>query len=474
MRYVTIDRARPGMVLSKRIYDIMDRPLLMEGKVLNDDFIRKLDERGFPGLYIDDELSEDIYIHEAISLELRNHTVHALKEMNLDVLVDSSKKIVDQILNADMVSLDLVDLRTFDDYTYRHSVNVAVLSLVIAMGLHYTYEEMVDLCLAALFHDLGKTTIDINILNKPGKLTAEENEIVRCHPQMAYDMIAEKWGIPSRVKIAALCHHENEDGSGYPKGLTGDKIHPFAKILHVADVYDALSSKRPYKEAFSFSESLEYIMGAGGTMFDFEIVMAFLNYVPAYPKGITVELSDGREAIIVENNSGNRLRPIIRLMDGETLDLKSPEHMNLTIVRQAGSNALMADEIEQNEKRRRQRRKHVLVVDDVDASLQEIKDVLEGRYKVTLVKSGAHALEFLKQEVPDLIIMEVYMPNKSGLETAREVRSFVPRQIPVIFISAFGDMQTVMACKNEMAVDFIVKPFRAAYLLERVKNALKA
>ncbi len=193
------------------------------------------------------------------------------------------------------------------------------------------------MCVSAVFHDMGKMLIDKDILNKPGKLNPQEFEIMKQHPQLSYDMLAEKWNIPARVRMGALCHHENEDGSGYPKGLTGEKIHPFAKIIHVTDVYDALSSKRPYKEACSFSEALEYLMGGCGTMFDKKVVEAFLNYVPVYPKGSMVELSDGREALVVENYPRNLLRPQLRLTDGTTLDLlKGRENWNLTILRQAG------------------------------------------------------------------------------------------------------------------------------------------
>lgn len=473
MRYVTMDKVQPGMILSKRIYDLMDRTLLAEGKCLNEEIIRKLAERGYPGIYIEDELSKNIQIQEVISMELRNHTVHALRRMDVDEVIKSARKIVEQIMDADFISLDLVDLRTFDDYTYRHCVNVAVLSLVIALGMDYSYGDMVDLSVAAVFHDLGKILIDKEILNKPGKLSLQEVEIMKQHPQMAYDILADRWDIPAKVRAAVLCHHENEDGSGYPLGLTGDKIHPFAKIIHVADVYDALSSKRPYKEACSFSEALEYLMGGGGTMFDYKTVTAFMKYVSVYPKGITVELSDGREAIVEENYPGNQLRPKLRLMDGSILDLlDSKENRNITILRQAGTNAMVAGEIEENEKGRIRKKKHILVVDDMVASLREVKRVLEGTYKVSLAKSGAQAIEFVNTTLPDLIIMDVQMPDKNGIETVQEIRRRFPVQVPVIFVSAFGDMQTVMECRNVQAADFVVKPFQASYLLERARYAL--
>ncbi len=345
MRYIEIGKVEPGMMLGKGIHDIYNRILLADGKILTEELIERLTELGYAGVYIEDELSKDIRIQEAISLALRNSAVRSLQELNLEKAIEFAEKIVDQILEAKTVSLDLMDMRSFDDYTYRHSVNVAVLSTVIAMGMGYGREDLIDLCVSAGFHDLGKMLIDKDILNKPGKLNCQEMEAMKQHPQFSYDMLSEKWNIPARVRLGALCHHENEDGSGYPKGLTGEKIHPFAKIIHVTDVYDALSSRRPYKEACSFSEALEYLMGGCGTMFDKEVVEAFLNYVPVYPRGSMVELSDGREALVVENYPRNLLRPQLRLTDGTTLDLLNQrEYRSLTILRQAGGTLVQAYE----------------------------------------------------------------------------------------------------------------------------------
>lgn len=473
MRYVAMEQARAGMVLSKRIYDLMDRTLLMEGKRITEEIIRKLAERGYPGIYIEDTLSEDIEIEEIISPVLRSHASNALKRMDLDEVMRSAKKMVEQIMEADSISLDLFDLRTFDDYTYRHSVNVAVLALVIGVGMEFSYDDMVDLAMSAIFHDIGKMMIDAGVLNKPGKLSARENEIMRQHPQMSHDILADRWNISAKVKSAVLCHHENEDGSGYPLGLAGEKIHLFAKIIHVADVYDALSTKRPYKEACSYSEALEYLMGGCGTMFDHRVVTIFSKYVPVYPKGITVELSDGREAIVLKNFAENQLRPKLRLMNGEILDLRNgKENRNITIVRQAGYNAMVADDIEKNEKGRIHGKKHILIVDDMVASLREMKKILEGRYKVSLAKSGMQAIDFLQTTTPDLIIMDVQMPDKNGIEVVQEIHQRFPAQVPVVFVSAFGDTQTVLACKNVSAADFVLKPFKASYLLERAAVAL--
>ena len=474
MRFVQIDKVEKGMMIAKSIYDFETRTLLREGKLLSEEMIDRIRERGYPGIYIEDELSKDIEIQDAITAELRNHAVETLVELDLEEAVNVAEKIVEQLMEAKTISLDMVDLRTFDDYTYRHSVNVAVLSTVIGMGMGYGNDELIDLCSAAIFHDLGKLSIDKAILNKSGKLTPEENELLRSHAQRSYDILREKWNIPSRVKVAVLSHHENEDGSGYPNGLTGETIHPFAKIIHVADVYDALSNERAYKKAYSCSESLEYLMGGCGTLFDQEVVKAFMEKVPVYPKGVNVILSDGREAIVSENHLGNPLRPTVRFFNGAELDLSSPNaSINVTIINQANTQTINEEEMMEFEEERKSRAyKNILVVDDMVTSIRSVKATLDKLYKITAVRSGEEALEYLKKNTPDLILMDILMPNMNGIETVKRIRTQFPQNIPVIFLSSAADTQTILACRDVHADDYIVKPFKPDYMKERVAMVL--
>lgn len=474
MRYVVIDDVRPGMILGRALYDSKETTLLTEGNELTGEIIEKLKQRGYPGVYIDDAWSRGIQIEEIISEKLRRHAVASLQELDVDATMDAAREIVEQMIQSEAAFLELIDLRSYDNYIYQHSVNVAVLSAVIGMGGGYRGSRLLDLCLAGIFHDLGKILIDSCILNKPGKLSPMENEVVRRHPQVSYDMLYDKRNIPERVRTAVLCHHENEDGSGYPNGLSGEEIHPFAKIIHVADVYDALSSKRPYKEACSFSESYEYLLGGCGTMFDKSVVEVFSRYVPIYPQGMRVELSNGQEALVVKNYRNNRLRPTVKLMDGTILDLQDERrNRNITILRQADENALVAAGIAENEKGRKQKKTQILVVDSQKHNQQDLKGILENSYEVSVLDSGKKVLEYLDKNTPDLILMDVFMPDKSGIETVREMKQRFPRQIPVIFVSALNDIQTVMECKNIRAADYIVRPFDPSYLMQRVRVALK-
>ena len=280
MRYISIEKTKPGMILGKEVFDDEGRILLSVNTKLTKEYITRLSIRGYQGVYIEDELSRGIKIEEVISVELRNRGAQAVKDGNIDDLKTIAKDIVSQLLDKDKsISIDIQDLRTYDNYTYKHSVNVAVISTIIGIYLSYDEESLYELCLAALMHDIGKTKIDPAIINKPARLTMAEYRLVQEHARYSYDILDQNWLMPARTKQGVLHHHENEDGTGYPNRLVGDEIPPYAKIIHVADVYDALTSKRPYKKPYALSEAIEYLMGGSNVLFDRKAVEAFLEAV---------------------------------------------------------------------------------------------------------------------------------------------------------------------------------------------------
>ena len=162
-------------------------------------------------------------------------------------------------------------------------------------------------------------------------MTEAEYAEVKKHPMYGYNMLRDNYDISSVARNAILSHHENEDGSGYPRGLTSEKIHLFAKIIHVADVYDALTTKRVYKEAMNPADAMEYLMANATRMFDKDLVAMFMEYVAPYPLGVQVELSTGQKALVVKNNRSMLSRPTVRLDGGATIDLI--EHLDITIVK---------------------------------------------------------------------------------------------------------------------------------------------
>lgn len=475
MRYINIEHAKPGMILAKPIYDENNITLLGTDTMLTQEYLDKIEYRGFCGVYIDDEFSEGIYIEESISTELRNRGVSALKSGNLDETLEVAKQIVDQLLSSRVIHLDMVDLRSYDEYTYRHSVNVCVLATVIGMSLNMTQRELVDLSAAAILHDLGKLLVDPDILNKPARLTESEYEVIKEHSLLSYEILKDKIEISSPTKVGVLFHHENENGTGYPQGLAGDDIHIFAKIIHVADVYDALTAKRVYKKPYAVSEAIEYLMGGCNILFDTNIVETFLKCIPVYPVGTTVQLSDGRDALIVENTD-IPLRPVVRLENGPEINLNTDlQFQNITICPKTEvENDFTHDFIKDSKKKKKKKHFKILCVDDMATNLHALRHILQNEYEVSMVRSGINAIDYLKKgKRPDLILMDIDLPDMNGITTIEKIHKELGLDIPVIFVTVFSDRETVLKCKEVNAKDYIVKPYQPAYIKERIRLALE-
>ncbi|NFG63514.1 HD-GYP domain-containing protein, partial [Clostridium botulinum] len=173
------------------------------------------------------------------------------------------------------------------------------------------------LCSGALRHDRGKTFIDKDILLKPGKLTPEEFDVIKKHPERGYNFLSNLYNINSNSKLIILQHHERVDGLGYPFGLSENKINYMAKIVSIADVYDALTSDRPYKRAMYPGDALEYIMSNSGTFFDYEMVKVFSRVIIPFPNGTIVCLSNGDVGIVEETFPNYPLRPQIKILKSD-------------------------------------------------------------------------------------------------------------------------------------------------------------
>ncbi len=224
--------------------------------------------------------------------------------------------IVSEITINENATVNMMDLKVFDDYTYYHSVNVSVLSIVVGAAEGLGKSKLYELGLGALLHDIGKVFVPKEILNKSGKLTPEEFEEIKKHSLMGNWYLREKWQVPIESNVAVLSHHEKYDGSGYPYGLKSDRISRFGKIVAVADVYDALTSDRPYRPALSPSEAMEYVMGGSGTLFDPKVVEVFAKKIVPYPVGTCVTLSNGLTAIVTGNYIRCGMRPKIMIISG--------------------------------------------------------------------------------------------------------------------------------------------------------------
>ncbi|MFZ6817977.1 HD-GYP domain-containing protein [Undibacterium sp. Ji22W] len=203
--------------------------------------------------------------------------------------------------------IGLARLKTADDYTYMHSVAVCALMIALARQLRLSDEDTREAGLAGLLHDIGKMAVPSGILNKPGRLTDEEFVAVKEHPSAGHAMLLESKGVGQIALDVCLHHHEKVDGSGYPKGLKGDQISLYAKMGAVCDVYDAITSNRPYKVGWCPAESLKKMSEWSRGHFDEAVFQAFVRSIGIYPVGTLVKMQSGRLGVVVEQQVGKSL-----------------------------------------------------------------------------------------------------------------------------------------------------------------------
>ncbi len=354
MLFITNKHLKPGMILAKDIVlynnNNFNTLLLTKGQVLNNTYIRGIIYHNIEGAYIENSAFSDINVDSYIDDKLKAQSLNQIKDVYYDFKMSSGKvntsavrqmsfivdKLINELLYKDDLTYNVIDFKNFDNYTFQHCLNVAMLSISTGISLGLGESDLRELGLAGLFHDIGKMAIPVEILNKPGKLDKDEYELIKSHPTNAVKQLRNL--VPGNVLIAIESHHEKLDGTGYPYGRKAKNINYYAKILAICDVYDALTSDRPYRKSAFPNEVIEYIMACADTHFDYEILNHFIKIIVAYPIGTFVKLSDNRLAVVVKNYTENIMRPLIRIVNpdgtvGEDIDLLyDSKYMNVTIV----------------------------------------------------------------------------------------------------------------------------------------------
>jgi len=241
------------------------------------------------------------------------HEVRMGKAVDTETIGPLVEEISSSVTRNPGALISLARLKTADDYTYMHSVAVCALMVALGKQLKMSDTELREAGMAGLLHDIGKAVMPMEVLNKPGKLTDEEFNIVRGHPEAGYKLLKEGHGVSEIAMDVCLHHHEKIDGSGYPHRLKGDEISIYAKMGAVCDVYDAITSNRPYKEGWCPAESLRRMTEWSKNHFDQRVFQAFVKSVGIYPIGTLVKLKSGRLGVVVDQSEKSLLTPKVKV-----------------------------------------------------------------------------------------------------------------------------------------------------------------
>lgn len=345
-RYV-VTEIKPGMILGTDVVSDRGKVMLSANTVLTEAIIKLLDNWGFDSaIILEDEtvsdaarekrLSERVLFNakyeQTVSL-VKNafDEIRYFKEVPLRQMQDLSDNALVTLTATPGALGYLHSLRDVDNYTFQHSVNVAIISGVLSRWLGDDGERMRDMVLAGLLHDVGKALVPQEILNKPGPLTPAEMEVMQQHAAYGYDILKKAKVLAGDVLAGVWQHHERLDGSGYPRSLRGGNILPSARIIAISDIYDAMTSDRVYRQKTTPFHVIRTLFENMFDKLDASMCTIFLNNLKDYFVGSTVELSDGRlaEVIFMDWISWDRLT--VRTADGECIQLG--EHAEQKIIR---------------------------------------------------------------------------------------------------------------------------------------------
>jgi HD-GYP domain-containing protein (c-di-GMP phosphodiesterase class II) len=349
MRLVSLSNLQEDARLARDIVSGRDGgPLLRAGVSLSARFIEHLDRAGIQAVWVDDELGQGIDPVPVISPQTRGLATRALSAVHeearravaagrglepeaTDDLSDVVDAILQEIEELDGKAVVLADLCGASAYTVQHSIDMTALGLLVGRRLITEHgwldykgerqddrieERLFRLGMGLLLADIGKLAIPESILNKPGKLTEEEWAIVKAHPKAGVKLIRDAGAWCPLVQGCVLRHHERWNGTGYPEGKLDTEVHEMARIAAVADVFDAITSERPFAAAQPTHVGVQTILAGSGTQFDPVICEVFARRVAPFPAGVEVELSDGRRAIVVSVPELELDRPVLRVISG--------------------------------------------------------------------------------------------------------------------------------------------------------------
>ena len=352
---INIRRAKVGMRLSQAVYDESETLLISEKTQLTAKMITQLKFCGVEEIWVkgknpdnQSELNEVVLppyierIKDTVAFKhfskAHHEVVESMKEdinkvllnneaINIERLTEEVNHILDQVNNGIQVFDMLQCIRAYDDSTYVHSVNVALICNIMGKWLHFSKQDVEVLTVCGILHDIGKLMMPSNIIKKAGKLTQSEYVTIQTHPYIGYGLLKDKQ-IDERIKKAVLQHHEKCDGTGYPNNLKRDDIIGFAKIVTIADVYDAMTADRVYREGVCPFKVIENFEQEGFQKYDTDYLLTFLKHIAESYINKPVQLSDNRKGQIIMLNQNKLSRPVVKVGE-DYIDLLQEKNLSI-------------------------------------------------------------------------------------------------------------------------------------------------
>ena len=349
---IRTDQAEVGMKVASDIYSSRNQLIITKNTILDERMITRLRFYNIFGLIVYKDSPKIEIIEEVSYIEMLRDTpefkkfnrtyvdtVQIIEEnlnqilagtssFDIDTLLEETNRILKEGRNGAHILEMLHGIRNYDDLTYVHSLNVSLICSIFGSWLRLSPEDIKILTLSGLLHDIGKMLIPKEIIHKVGKLTPEEYKVVKTHTIKGYQVLKD-YPVDIRVKYATLMHHERCDGSGYPNGFIAEQIDDFAKIIAIADVYDAMTSNRRYRNAICPFDVVDEFEREGILKYDPGFLMTFLEHIVESYIHNLVRLSDGREGEVIMINRLSLSRPVIRIGD-DYLDLSHKHDIKIT------------------------------------------------------------------------------------------------------------------------------------------------
>lgn len=356
---IPVSQATPEMTVADSVYTFNNQLIISEGTRLTDKIITRLKFYSIDQIRIriDEKKEEPVsqapvkkesyykklktsdefknFSNQVISISDHLQTtmqdmLNGRKNVDISALYEEVNKVVANSQNGLHIFDMLHCMRGYDDHTYIHSVNVALICKVLGTWLHFTMRDTETVTLCGLLHDIGKMTIPYDIISKPSKLTADEYSTVKAHALRGYNILR-PLDINIHIKMSAMMHHERCDGSGYPMGLTGDQIDKFAKVVMIADVYDAMTCARVYRGPLCAFEAIAVFENEGLTKYDPKFIMTFFDHITQLYLHSIVRLNNDETGEIVIMNRNMLSRPVIQVGD-EFIDLAQNHNLHIVEV----------------------------------------------------------------------------------------------------------------------------------------------